>query len=160
MKSKLLIVAVAATLSSAAFAQTAPETKSDSIFNPIALPGYTWGTMMWPNSVVKGVEDSNFLFQGKVEQGADWFKFGDRKEFTVNTFVNATYSADSAGLPWNSYVKPAIGAKIRWDGDWGVAAAGVQYLYQRNWNVPNGSPDSGSGVQLFVEWYSNWNLKK
>ena len=181
MKQKLLVLAMFAALSplGALAADSVPPSAAvqaqsgdpapvkgidDATFfglNPIALPGYTWGSIMYPNSVISGRPDNvSGVFQGKVEQGADWFKFGDRKQFTLNTYVNVNYTADTYGLPWNNNVKPAIGTKIRMDGDWGVADLGVQYVYEYDWKQPSGVKNSGNGVQVYVDWYSGWNLKK
>jgi hypothetical protein len=127
---------------------------------PIGYPGYTWGSLTYPSSVIKNSpENDNLLFQGKIEQGVDWVKFGSRKEFTLNTFASVNYSLDSQGLPYNNKVMPAAGVKVRMTGEWGVADLGVQYVYENRWKYGE-DQRSGSGVQAFLTWYSDWNLKQ
>ena len=131
--------------------------------SPIALPGYTWGSAQYPASVIKGIPEHNdFLFSGRTEQGADWFKFGDRKEFTFNTFIGINYSVDTQGLPWNNKVQPQLGLKIRQD--WtngGMGELGVAYQWENRWNNYNNvkGPTSGNGVVVYYNFYTNWDLK-
>ncbi len=169
MRKQLVALAVVAALTSTvSFAQTTPTVTaspttvqpatSTSWFNPIALPGSTWGSITWPGSVLDNSPEKNdVIFQGNVEQGADWFKFGDSKQFTFNTFVSMPFTVDTDGLPWNNKVQPGIGMKIRhsW-GDSGTTDFGVRALYESRWK----DNQDGWGVQLFVNYYTNWNLKR
>lgn len=167
MKKSIMFVAIAAALgTSAVSAQSTPSTTitpeptpaATSWFNPIALPGSTWGSITYPGSVLNGSpEENDVIFQGNVEQGADWFKFGDRKQFTFNTFVSMPFTVDSDGLPWNNKIQPGVGMKVRHNwGDSGVTDIGVRALYESRWK----DNQSGWGYQLFVNYYTNWDLKR
>lgn len=157
MNKKLLIVAIAALLSQGVIAGNFPE--------PIALPGYTWGSLQYPGTVVRNVPDNDaLLFSGRTEQGADWFKFGSSKEFTFNTFLAVNYSADTAQLPWNNYLRPQIGMKVRhaWTNG-GMGELGVAYAYEKRYNTNyNGiqTPQDGAGVMVYYNFYTNWDLKR
>lgn len=165
MRLKMIVAAVVVALSQGVAAQTTADTSvSDAWKFPeaIAYPGYTWGGVMYPASVIKGdPERHDVLFNGRTEQGADWFKFGANKEFTFNTFVAANYAVDSQGLSYNNKVQPQIGAKIRhaW-ANGGSGELGVAYTYEDRWKTDAGQPSTGNGVQVFYNFYMNWDLKR
>lgn len=173
MKKLALIAALALAFSAQAQttepapAAAAPEAKvSESWFpSPIALPGYTWGSLQFPASVIKGIPESNdLIFSGRTEQGADWFKFGSNKEFTFNTFVAMSYSADHEGLPYNNYVRPQVGMQIRhsW-ANGGSGTLGVAYQWEDRYRGTSyggiDSPKSGNGVVVYYNYYGSWDLK-
>jgi len=166
MKKHILAAAIILAVSSSAWAaDPAPATSGFSFPEPIALPGYTWGSAQYPASVIKGIPEHNDgLFSGRTEQGADWFKFGERKEFTFNTFVGINYSVDTQGLPWNNYVKPQLGMQLRHDwANGGSGTLGVAYQWEDRWkNEYNGvsAPSHGNGVVVYYNFYTNWDLKK
>lgn len=150
MKKHIIAIALA-TLSSGVLAQEAQKP-----FRPLGYPGYTWGSITTPSSVVGGVEEHNVVLQGKIEQGVDWFKFG--KNVTVNTFVDLGYSVDNKNVPWNNKVAPGIGVKLKHETSFAHLEYGVRYGYERRWEDPVNR--SGNGVQVFINWYTDWNLRK
>jgi hypothetical protein len=119
----------------------------------IAYPGYTWGTITFPNSVMKnsGKELDNVALDMKVEQGIDWFKFG-QDSWRFNTYISLRVAADNQGLDYNNKVSPALGFKIRRDFDQGILDFGVQAVQERRWKIPTKS----SGYQAYASWWFGW----
>jgi hypothetical protein len=157
MKKLFLIAAITAIFSQNLFA--AEDSLSEEWkMAPLALPGYTWGNMTYPSSVIHNTpEYHDFVYQGKVEQGADWLKFGDSKQFTLNTFVDLNYTVDSKGLVYNNKVLPGIGVKIRHNwAENGVSEIGIKAVYEDQWKQGGGS---GFGVQAFFNYWAGWNLQ-
>ncbi len=122
---------------------------------PLGYPGYTWGSVMYPSDVAS--ERGNLVFDGKIEQGIDWIKFG--QSYTLNTFVDLRYTLDTKGYPWNNRITPGIGAKIsRVFSELGIVDFGVKLVHENCWKEKENR--NSTGVQAFLEWYFDWNLKK
>lgn len=123
---------------------------------PIAYPGYIWGYGATPADVTPGSNKNNNIANGKIEQGVDWFAFGEDKKWRYNTFVNAYVTSDTAGYDYNNKVQPAVGMKVRRTFDNGMIDIGVQAVYQHN-TVTN---QNGTGAQAFASFWFGWDLKK
>lgn len=146
-----------------------PVTKNEGLSNwfnesslgkgPIAYPGYTWGNATTPSSVQQGSPNGNLGYSAKIEQGVDWFAFDTDKKWRFNTYVSALYSRDTSNYAytWGNQFTPAIGAKIRNVYESGLIEVGVQYVNQTNLNV---SGQSGSGLQVFANYWMGWDLKR
>lgn len=129
-------------------------------FAQSSAPGSAWASLTYNPSPIRGTpEDNNTLLQGRVEQGLIVGRVGD---FRVNTFGAINYSVDNNGLSYNNKVAPALGVKLQRDmGSNGIIEMGVQVIHQNNFRgVPAGSPSSGTGVQVFVNIWSGWDLKR
>lgn len=120
---------------------------------PIAYPGSTWGAVVFPSSGTT-TEKDNTLFQGKVEQGIDWFRFADNWKF--NTYANVSYSLDNRGYDYNNKVVPAIGVKATREFSNGTFDVGAQLVHERRWK----SDSEGDALQAYASWWFGWNLKK
>ncbi len=125
---------------------------------PISFPGYTWGNFQFPNSVIKDTADyQNMVYQGKIEQGVVWAKFGNAKEFSLNTFADFNYTLDTRGLVYNNKILPGLGIKIQHQlADKIVSEYGVKVVYENQWKNGGGE---GWGVQAFVNYWGGWDLK-
>lgn len=150
---KLLVAIMFWTVCSSVLAQ-----EQKAAFRPLGYPGYTWGSVVFPSSIIGGVEENNILLQGKIEQGVDWFKLGSNKNITLNTFVDVGYSLDNKQIAWNNKITPGIGLKLKHDVFSVRFEYGIRYGYEQRWHDPINK--SGTGVQVFVNWSAGWNLKK
>lgn len=122
---------------------------------PIGYPGSAWAVITVPASTT-GVEKNNLIFQGKIEQGIDWFYLDSESKWKLNTYVSFGYSADSEALGYNNKAVPAIGVKTTRTFTNGVFELGVQAIHEDRWidNV------SSNGVQAYASTWFGWNLKK
>jgi hypothetical protein len=123
---------------------------------PIALPGSNWSVLSYPSGAI-GPERDSVLLQGRIEQGADWFKFGADKNWVFNTYVDLGYSVDSEEISYNNKVVPGIGAKISRRFTDGVVDVGVRYFHQYNWVGQN---ESAGSFQVYASYWFGWDLKK
>lgn len=123
---------------------------------PIAYPGSTWGVIQYPAGLSQE-EKENTLLAGRIEQGADWFRFGDDK-WKFNTYAALGYSVDNKGLPYNNKLTPALGAKVSRTFESGVLDLGVQAIYERRWK--DNLSGSNSGVQAYASWWFGWDARR
>jgi hypothetical protein len=129
----------------------------------IAYPGSTWGELTFDPSVVDdGPENNNILFQGAIQQGIDWKKYG---AWTLNTYVGASYVIDKNELFYNNRFSPQIGVKLKRAhmiaGAEGQTEVGLRLVHQRTFRgVSVGQPKSGTGVQAYAQYWFGWNPKK
>lgn len=147
---KLLLVLVIAATSFAASAQDLPK--------PLSYPGSNWSNLTYNSDIVRPEgQGVNTLLQGNLEQGVVWANLGNGWRF--NTYAAIGYSVDNIGLPWNNKVTPTLGLKFQhpWErGNWDV---GAQVVYQNNFRgVPSGTDNSGTGVQVYVQYWTGWDL--
>lgn len=121
---------------------------------PIAYPGSTWGQLIYPSGA-NDEEKNNALLSGRIEQGADWFRFGEDR-WRFNTYVALGYSADSKGLFYNNKVTPAIGMKVSRAYEGGVLDLGLQAIHERRFkdNTEN------SAVQVYASWWFGWDARR
>jgi len=127
---------------------------------PIGYPGSSWGTVTAPAGV-GDTERNNTIFQGKTEQGIDWFAFGRDKKWRFNTYASVGYSADSDKLSYNNKFVPAIGMKVSRSFENGVVDIGVQAVMERRWITDtSGKAGTGTGVQAYASYWFGWDLKK
>lgn len=145
---KSIIAATLAVFSLGAVAQ-------DGI-KPLAYPGSNWSVLTVNPGVISGSpEDNNVLLQGKLEQGIDWVKFGDKKRWTLNTYVSLGYSVDKNKLDYNNKLVPAIGVKVSRSYEHGVVDFGVQAVHENHFRATGGRK-SGSGVQAYASYWFGW----
>lgn len=148
---KKIIIATAIALSS--LSATAEGLK------PLAYPGSNWSMFTLNPGVIKGTpEDNNYLLQGRLEQGIIWKRFGDNKEWALNTYGALGYSVDKNGLAYNNKLVPAIGVKMTRSFENGVVDIGVQLVHENHFRGVNFGPRSGTGVQLFASYWFGWDL--
>jgi hypothetical protein len=124
---------------------------------PIGYPGSTWGSLIYPSGLV-GEEKDNTLLSGRVEQGIDWFRFGDGDKWKFNTYAAVGYSVDNKGLSYNNKLTPGVGAKVSRTFDGGLLDLGVQLTHERRWK--DTISRSNSGVQAYASWWFGWDAKK
>lgn len=125
---------------------------------PIAYPGNMWGTTVLAPSAPDGYP--KYRIEGVVEQGVDWFRFGDNK-WKFNTYVAGEYviNSDSKGFT------PVIGMKMSRSYDDGNLDLGLRYKYGSTYLSPTGASNPGGTkavgrVELFATYWFAWNLKK
>ena len=134
---------------------------ADDSKGPIGYPGSNWSMLTLNPSVLKGTpEDGNVLLQGRIEQGIDWFRFGQESNWRFNTYVAMGYSADKNGLAYNNKYAPTLGAKVSRDYPNGVLDLGVQIVYENHFAGVTDGPRDGVGVQAYASYWFGWNLKK
>lgn len=126
----------------------------------LAYPGSNWSNLTYNSNPVRVADENvNTLLQGNIEQGIVWAELDGG--WRVNTYAAMGYSVDTIGLPWNNKVTPTLGVKLQrpWaQGNWDV---GVQVVYQNNFRgVPSDVSNSGTGVQLYVQYWTGWDLKR
>lgn len=153
MKMKMFVILAALSVTATATAE------------PLGYPGSTWGVLTFPSSVINGTpEDDNWLYQGRVVQGVDWFKFGSEEDWLFNTYGAFGFSVDRNQLDYNNKLVPAVGAKVSRYFDNGVVDFGVEGVYERHFGDVEPAatnPDrDGFGVQAYVSYWFGWNLKK
>lgn len=124
---------------------------------PLELPGSHWAVGLAPSGV-SGPDKDAYLLQGRLEQGAIWARFGDSKEWALNTYLSFAYSVDNEGLPYNNKVVPGVGVKMTRTFSNGVLDIGVQYVYENRWKALDDK--TGSGIQAFISVWNGWDLKK
>lgn len=152
MKNSLIALVLVAT-SLAAAAQVSPDTKG-----PIAYPGNMWGTTVFVPNAPEGYP--KYRIEGVVEQGADWFRFGEGNKWKFNTYVAAEYviNSDSKG------VSPVIGLKTSRSFEDGNLDLGLRYKYGNTYLSPTGGYAGGTKAvgrtELFATYWFAWNLKK
>lgn len=122
---------------------------------PLGYPGSAWAVLTFPASTT-GLEKDNTLFQGKVEQGIDWFHLDSAERWKFNTYVSFGYSADSKAIGYNNKAVPALGAKLTRTYTNGAIDFGVQAIHENRWI----DGVSNNGVQAYVSTWFGWNLKK
>lgn len=144
MKKTLLAIALVAIASSAS-AQ-------------LSMPGSNWSTLTYNPSPIRGTpEDNNTLLQGNIEQGIVWRKLGDWK---LNTYGALAYTVDRNGLAYNNKLSPSIGVKLQHDfANNGVFEVGTAIVHQDNFRGVTAGPKSGTGVNLYAQYWFGWNLK-
>lgn len=124
----------------------------------LAYPGSNWSNLTYNPSPIKGPEDNNVLLQGNLEQGIVWANVGG---WNVNTYGAIGYSADRNGLAYNNKIVPTLGLKFQRPWDKGNLDVGIQVVHQYNFTgVPDGQSKSGTGVQVYVQYWTGWDLKR
>lgn len=123
---------------------------------PVAYPGSMWGQLMYPAGLTDE-EKTNTLLSGRIEQGVDWFRFGDDR-WKFNTYIAIGYSVDNKGLFYNNKLTPALGAKVSRSFDRGVLDLGIQAIHERRWKDANNG--NNSGVQVYASWWFGWDARK
>lgn len=124
-----------------------------------SYPGSNWSDMtVNPGVIGNTPEENNVLLQGNVEQGAIVGHIGD---FRVNTFVGMNYSVDRNGLSYNNKLVPMAGIKLQRNfGDRGVMDMGLRVVHENHFRGVDTGPSSGTGAQMFVSYWTGWDLKK
>lgn len=140
---------------------------SVAMAGPIGYPGSTWGEFVAPSSVIDGTpEDHNWIYQGSISQGVDWFKFGENKNWTFDTYGRLGFSVDRNDLSYNNKLVPALGAKVVRNFSHGAFDVGVEYIYQRHFGDVYDGADAvhdrvdreGHGARAYVSYWFGWNL--
>lgn len=138
-------------------------TSAASAAEPLGYPGQTWGVLTFPAGVIDGSpEHDNWLYQGRVVQGVDWFKFGEDQNWVFDTYGAFGFSVDSKNLDYNNKIVPAAGMKLSRFSDHGVIEAGVEAVYERHFgdDAGGGYDRSGYGVQGYISYWFGWDAKK
>lgn len=165
MFKKILIAAVAVLGTSLATA--------GDYTGPVGYPGNTWGYLTFPSSAYNaGVEKNNWIYQGKLTQGIDWFNFGVDDQWVFDTYASVGLSVDRLGIVYNNKVVPAVGARMTRKFSKGSVDFGVEGLYERHfgkrnaagelWRDVGPSPEKGArgyGVQGYVSYWFGWDGK-
>lgn len=142
------------------FALAMLATTSAFAAGPIGYPGSDWTSFTTNPSPIKGTpEDNNLLLQGNVQQGVDWLKVG-HSEWVLDTYVALGYSIDHNGLYYDNKLSPALGVKLRRDYTNSMVEVGVQAIHQDNFRGVTQGPSNGNGMQVYVNYWGGWNLKR
>ncbi|GMQ94912.1 MAG: hypothetical protein BMS9Abin13_022 [Patescibacteria group bacterium] len=136
----------------------AGETDFGKKSGPLAYPWNMWTETTYD---FHGKRREGLKFDGYVEQGVDWRRFGS---WTLNTFVGARFTlSDRRDQYWNNKYGPWFGVKIRRnvslsDGSWGVMSIGIRSEHYRYRG--NGSLESDNRGVVYIQWSAGGNLKK
>lgn len=160
MLKKILIAAIAVLSTSVAVA-------GDDYAGPVGYPGSTWGHFAFPSSAYNaGVEKDNWIYQGKITQGADWLAWGHNDSWVLDTYGSFGFSVDRNKLDYNNKLVPAIGVNVTkhfgqsesiFKG--GNITFGVEGLYERHFTTPDyPGKRSGFGVQAYISYWGGWDL--
>ncbi len=133
-------------------------TAGSVVAEPLGYPGNTWGTVVYTPSASNG--DPKLRAEGIVEQGIDWFRFGDDK-WKLNTYAALEYVINSNDTQFT----PVVGVKVNRRFSDGSLDLGVRVKNANTFISPNGT-DTTSGLQrkvttqIFATYWFDWNLKK
>ena len=126
---------------------------------PIGYPGSDWTSFTTNPSPIRGTpENNNYLLQGNIQQGIDWLKIG-KSQWVFNTYAALGYSVDHNALYYDNKLTPALGLKFRRDYTNSSVEVGVQAIHQDNFRGVTEGANNGNGVQLFINYWTGWNLK-
>jgi hypothetical protein len=127
---------------------------------PLSYPGSNWSNLTYNSNPIRNDgERVNTTLQGNIEQGIVWAQFSNG--WRLNTYAAMGYSVDNLGLPWDNKVTPTLGVKFQRPWSNGIWDIGAQVVHQHNFrNIPPGQPSSGTGAQLYVQYWTGWDLKK
>lgn len=126
---------------------------------PLGYPGSTYWEFRSPSSVEVN-EDNNYVLEGVIEQGIDWFRVTEWSIF--NTFARFGYARDKENFDFNNKLLLEGGAKLKFPLrdhtylDWGNLDIGVKYSYEHR---PESDRDE-TQVVFFATWGAGWDLKK
>jgi hypothetical protein len=114
---------------------------------PLQLVAFTWGEFRYP-AKQEEIQRDAALLQGRAEVGVDWPAI--KPFLRANTFVELAYKWDTAQLPFNNKVEPAIGAKLKVRvAESAAVELGVKYLHEYRFV----SDTHESGPVAFLNWY-------
>ena len=127
---------------------------------PIGYPGNTWGTMVYGVHTPSGDTQPKWRIEGIVEQGVDWFRYGDGS-WKFNTYGAVEYVINSD----QSSGTPVLGLKTNKRFSNGSLDLGLRYKYGNTYLSPTGaSTFSGQKrvgrVEAHATYWFDWNLKK
>lgn len=136
------------------------QTNEKSMSGPIGYPGNTWGTIVYGVKTPNGDTVPRQRIEGVVEQGIDWFRFGDGT-LKFNTYVAGEYVVNSN----DANVTPVIGMKVNKRFSDGSLDLGLRYKYGSTFITPGGSNTIGgieraSRIEVHATYWFDWNLKK
>lgn len=131
---------------------------TQKINSPMAYPGNMWGTIVLAPDAPGGYQ--KYRIEGVIEQGADWFRFGNDK-WRFNTYVAGEYVINSNSKGFS----PVIGMKMSRGYEDGNLDLGLRYKYGSTYLSPTGVSTAGGTkaigrVELFATYWFAWNLKK
>jgi hypothetical protein len=151
MKKSIISLLTIAAISGAAMAQES--------LKPVSYPGSNWSNITFNSDPVADKAHTNTLLQGNVEQGIVWRTFDNG--WRLNTYAAMGYSVDNRGYSYNNKVTPTLGVKLQRPWENGIIDIGVQAVYQNTFRgLPSGVSNSASSVQLYVQYWTGWDLKK
>jgi len=142
------------------------ETKKESFWSmpkfsgPIGYPGNTWGTLVYGVKTPNGDTTPRYRIEGVVEQGIDWFRFGDGT-WKYNTYIAGEYVINSN----DSDATPVIGMKVNKRFEQGSLDLGLRYKYGNTYISPTGGGSTGGTdrkgrIEVHATYWFDWNLKK
>lgn len=127
--------------------------------DPIAYPGYTWGSLSYTPSGIDQVEDNNIMFQGVLNQGIDWMKINDN--WTFNTYAQVSVNTDRNGLDYNNKIVPSVGAKLSKGYENGVVDFGVEMFHeQRFGDLYKSTNRTDTGIKVYANYWFGWDAKR
>lgn len=126
---------------------------------PIGYPGNTWGTMVYAAKQNDLDTSPKWRIEGIVEQGVDWFRFGDGS-WKFNTYGAVEYVVNSNDNSWT----PVVGMKVNKRFGNGSLDLGTRYKYGNTFLSPQGSFVGGqkrtSRIEVYATYWFDWNLKQ
>ena len=139
---------------SAAIALTALSVSASA---QLAFPGNVWGTMVYSADAPAGYP--KYRIEGVVEQGVDWFRFGEGKRWKFNTYGAVEYVMNSE----DKGASPVLGIKMSrgfGQGE-GNLDLGLRYKYGSTYLSPTGSFAGGTRsvgrVELYATYWFSWD---
>lgn len=147
-------------------AQTTSGPQSDASFSPkmslggpIAYPGGVWGTMVYSAKAPDGY--LKWRVEGVVDQGVDWFRFGEGGSWKFNTYAGFEYVFNDEARG----VTPMVGLKVNKRFTDGSLDLGLRWKHGNTYLSPVGTSSAGgsekvSRVEAYATYWFSWNLKK
>lgn len=117
------------------------------------FPGSFFGELRYPNSPVLE-ERENYMFEGSLEQGIEWFRFAER--WRLNTFGELRFNVDREGLDYNNRLIPGIGIKLRGNLGAGAIQFGLKAVEEHRYK----SDRSDRIILGFINFWAGWDLRK
>lgn len=132
-----------------------------AIAEPLAYPGSAWATISSPTTTDKdNPESDNWTLTGRVTQGVDWLTFGEKNDWTLNTYATIGFSLDTKGLDYNNRITPGIGVEITKPVKNGVFNIGIRAIHETRFGTEYKVPDRSSDtIQGYISYWSGWGKK-
>lgn len=121
----------------------------------LAFEGYrgsTWGELRY--EIPREGAGENLLLDGWIRQGVDWAKWGN---VTLNTYATLRYRWDTEHTDWHNMLGPGLGIALEaYSTKGAVVTIGAEYIWERFYEMDT----DNEKVQIFMNWYGWWDLKK
>ncbi|MDA8388410.1 MAG: hypothetical protein M0Z58_07105 [Nitrospiraceae bacterium] len=125
-----------------------------------SFPGSTWGELLW-QVPAEGPQPNipDLVSQGWIRQGADVAQWGGAH---LVPYLTIRYAVDTRGLSWNNTIGPGVGLSVLTvPMKQSSVTFGVENIwdyYDRDWGYS--ASRLTDTVNVYMDWYGWWDLKK